>query len=258
MSRIDGRELFERDLKSRGVDFAVDPESGGYVVIRGDGTRLIVSVENLARELARDGDPTRVSRFVDTLLASGVVPSSWESAKPNVFLVLEPNDYEEPSELRRPLTELVDVLPVLFNPDVGSITWITPSMLGDWGVSQEEVTSAGQANLNAEARTATLEYKDVDGVRLGYLTSRLPFKASLLLAPDLRITAEPILGWPILAVAPARDFLYLWSAGHPELIGRLGSVVLQEFRSSPYPISTEIYEVGSDGVDAIGEYATDE
>lgn len=255
---LDCRDLFERDLKSRGVDFAVDPESGGYVVIRGDGTRLTVSIENLAREVARDGDLIRVSRFIDTLLASHAVPSQWEEARSNVFLALEPKDYAEPSELRRPLTELVDVLPVFFSPEVGSITWITSSMLGDWGVSQEEVTSTGLTNLNAEARTATLEYKDVDGVRLGYLTSRLPFKASLLLAPDLRGIAEPILGWPLLAVAPARDFLYIWSAGHPELIGRLGSVVLQEFRSSSYPISTEIYEVGSDGVDAIGEYATDE
>jgi hypothetical protein len=43
------------------------------------------------------------------------------------------------------------------------------------------------------------------------LTTELLSNASLLLAPTLREMIEDVIGWPVLAVAPDRDFVYMWN-----------------------------------------------
>jgi hypothetical protein len=86
------------------------------------------------------------------------------------------------------------------------------------------------------------------------LATELPSKASLLLASALREMIEDAIGWPVLAVAPDRDFVYLWNASRRDLIPRMGGVVCREHAQAPYPLSTEIFQI-SDSLRAIGTYA---
>jgi hypothetical protein len=82
----------------------------------------------------------------------------------------------------------------------------------------------------------------------------VPSNASLLLAPSLRVAVSKVVGWPVLAVAPDRDFLYIWNGGHRELITRLGAVVVRTHSRAPYPLSTEVLEI-SDAIRSIGSYS---
>jgi hypothetical protein len=86
------------------------------------------------------------------------------------------------------------------------------------------------------------------------LATELPSKASLLLAPALRERIEDVIGWPVLAVAPDHDFVYLWNASRRDLITGMGAVVTREHARAPHPLSTEIFQIG-DSVQAIGAYA---
>ena len=63
---------------------------------------------------------------------------------------------------------------------------------------------------------------EIDGVELGFIATWLPFKASLVLAPNLREIVGARLGWPLMAVVPDRDFLYLWAARHTNFVQRVG------------------------------------
>jgi len=249
--------LFEQELRRRGVSFALDRESGRHVVERTDGTRLLISLDNLSREFERDPDPGRIIRFADTVLATGLREHAWAEAHANLFLALEPHHFAEPPDLAKAISDRVDCVPVVFDPELGAITWVSQKMLQDWSVTDDVMFGAATENLRKELQDATLEHIDFDGMRLAFISSRLPFKASLILAPNLREIAEPIVGWPLLAAAPARDFLYLWNASHHELTNRLGGVIVEEFASSAYPISTEVFELTNEGVQAIGEFPTE-
>jgi len=250
-------ELFEQELRRRGISFARDSESGRHVLERVDGTRLLLNLDNLTREFERDDDPGRIARFIDTALASGGSAKTWAEARLKLFLTLEPNHFAEPSDLARAVSERVDRVPVLFDPEIGAITWVSQQMLDDLSVTENDALREAGENLDKELQDSALEYKDIDGMRLAFISSRLPFKASLILAPNFRKTVEPVVGWPVLAVAPARDFLYLWNARHGELTNRLGRVIVDEFKASPYPLSTEVFELTDQGLRAIGDFPTD-
>ena len=108
------------------------------------------------------------------------------------------------------------------------------------------------SNLDtALARAGQVTYPAPGGAALLSFAAALPSKASLLLAPSLRAAVEGTTGWPVLAVVPDRDFLYLWAAGYRDLIGRLAGVVIREHARAPYPLSPEVFEIG-DSIRAIG------
>jgi hypothetical protein len=248
--------LFEQELGRRGVPFRVDSASARYVVPH-EGVEKFVSLGNLAREYARDRDPSRVSRFIDTVLTARQDHVSWNDARPSILLCLEPSDHVEPPAFRTPVSDRVDQVPVHFNAATGAISWITPRMLDDWRVTLEDIKPVALTNLSGALTTAKIEHRDIDGVRLGYVGTALPFKSALILAPNLKEVVSPVCGWPLHAVVPDRDFLYVWAAQHTDFIARVGRVVVDEFTAAPYPLTTEVFEIGDAGISAIGAFPVD-
>jgi hypothetical protein len=53
---------------------------------------------------------------------------------------------------------------------------------------------------------------------------------------------------------PNRDFACLIRDGDNELLGRVAPVVVNEFQRSSYPISTEVFRVSDDGIEAGGRF----
>jgi len=256
--RIDVRSLFETELERRGIAFSPEPETGRYLVRR-DGVELSVSLDNLARELAIDPDAARVARFVD------VVDSAWGSfdAPPSadrLYWTLEPNDYEagESADYRVALSDRVDRV-LSFTDEAGSmIAWASSETLRLLGLGEAEAGERAFANLAEALRRAELGVQEIDGLKLGYLGTTLPFKAALILAPNLREVVGPALGWPLLAVAPDRDFLYLWTASRQDFATRAGGVVVEQFARAAHPLSTEVWELSDRGVRAIGAFPVPE
>lgn len=253
---VDVRALFEKELTERGIPFQIDSETGLHA-IEIDGWNATISLDNLQRDCAKDEDVGRVSRFVDSIIASATTADSALSVD-QLYWTLEPNNYEVPADYRVTISKEVDRVLVHLSSDGSLITWATPAMLETLQISAEEAAAKAFENLAHALTEATIETQDIDGVQLGYLATTLPFKAALILAPNLRETAEPALGWPLLAVLPDRDFLYLWDATQQDLVGRLGPVVVREYTNSSYPISTEVYHVSEQEIRAIGAFPVPE
>lgn len=127
-----------------------------------------------------------------------------------------------------------------------------PADLDSWGISAAAAEEAALRNLDGILENAAIEVSEKAGVRVGMVPTNSPFKASLVLAPRIRRQAEATLGWPLFAVLPARDFLMLFA--DKALVPRFGRVVVAEFRSSAYPLSTEVLEISDDGLRAIGRF----
>ncbi len=245
--------LFEQELTRRGVPFSFDQETGRYKV-QHEGLELFVSLDNVTRNYERDHDSAHITGFVDAVLAAPADCPSWEDAKPSILFCLEPSDYQQPPEIRTAVSGHVDRVPVYYNEQEGTISWITPAQIGDWGVTRDETEATALGNLAAVLKDAAIEHSDIDGVTLGFIRTALPFKSALILAPNLKEIAAPLLGWPLLAVIPDRDFVFLWAAKHDGFVNRVGSMVVKEFSAAAYPLTTEVFEIGDEGIAAIGAF----
>ena len=231
--------------------YASDPGSGRCVVwVRG--AKLVVSLENLARQLTGDdGDAERVEWFTDQVIgAAGPAALTADG----LYWYLEPNDYQERADYRAAVSPRLDRVLVHADPDAALIRWITPRILSELGLSADEASARAWFNLDTALRRAPqVTTGPVDGVTLLSFAMGQPSNASLLLAPSLREAVSGLVGWPVLAVIPERDLVYLWNAGHRELAHRLGKMVVRMQASAPYPLSTELFEI-SESIRAIGSY----
>lgn len=244
--------LFEEELKRRGLPFELDAGSGRHVVSI-HGTRLFISLENLRRDVLGDGDTGRVSRFVDSLVDSGRTNDTPLSAA-NLHWCLEPADHREKADFRVPMSDLVDRVLVHLSDDGKKITWVTPPMLAELGLTKAEAEARAFANLSRALGEAKVEFRDIEGVKLGMLATTLPFKSALIIAPNLKEVVGTTLGWPLLAVVPNRNFLFLWDAARTDFAGRMGGVVVDNHAREAYPISTEVYRTDDAEIRAIGAF----
>lgn len=245
MGGMDVRTQFENELRARGIAFSIDPESGRHSLEIGGG-RMLVSLGNVERDVARSGDPSRLPHFIDSIVAS----AGTDVAPPQpdrLFWCLEPADFEERADFVVAVSDCVDRVLVHLSADGRLITWVTPDMLAALEMSKAKAAEKAFENLARALTQATVESQDIEGVALGYVVTELPFRSSLILAPNFRSVVGPVLGWPLLAVAPDRDFLYLWAARHTKFVQRVGRVVVREYQQASYPRDCECAQRRSRG-----------
>jgi hypothetical protein len=248
--------LFTKELARRGVPRPRMLENGCFLLEIG-GMQLNVSLENLARDYARDGDPGRIARFVDTVLATSEPPVSWDGAKSGVRFAAERSDQEFGDTVFERITETLCRVLAHVDAEETRVTWVSASTLAEWGcglAEAERVAAANMADLLAET---PIEITQIEQYRLGMLSTHSVLKASLVFSPNLKEILRPTLGWPIYAVIPCRDFAYVFAESDRELIPRLGRVVVREYCQSPYPISTEVFCISDEGIEAIGRFPVD-
>lgn len=197
-------------------------------------------------------DPDGLEDDLRTMVNAVGVPEGWWVARSGLRLLLMSRPTVPDDVLHLPLSERAAAVLVHTDPDESLITLLRKSHLETWHVGLEEAHEAALAGLDRVLADAELEVQDAGGSPLGMLATHSPFKASLLLAPALRGTVEGALGWPVHAVAPCRDFLFVF--GDPDLVPKLGGPVMHEYESSAHPVSNEVFRVGDEGLEALGAY----
>src|SRR5687768_15611692 len=108
-------ELFEAELRRRGIAFGIESGSGRYA-IESDGGKFLVSLDNLARDIARDGDERHLSRFLNTIEDATRVRDEFYTVE-NLYWALEPNNYEEKADFRESVSDRVDRVLVHLSTD---------------------------------------------------------------------------------------------------------------------------------------------
>ncbi len=128
-------------------------------------------------------------------------------------------------------------------------------MLQDWGVSEDAAVAAAGINMDRLLQGKELELAgEIDGMSLGMVPVDSVFKASVIFAPGFKRFVSQKLDWPVLAVIPCRDFIYVLAEKDKALLNRMGDVVQREYRESGYPITTEVFRVSDKGIEAIGKF----
>jgi hypothetical protein len=244
--------LFVDELARRNIEVKVD-DDGNYAIAV-NGLTMKVSLENLSRDFERDRDPDRVVSFVDTVTTLLELPD-WQEAEPRVRWQLEPSDHKFGDTLRDAVSDQVALVLVYVDPSETQIRWLTSADAERWHKTRDELMAAALRNMDGLLRDAKIETTDIDEHSLGILNSEYTaFKAALLYSPNLREVVEPVVGWPLFAVMPCRDFVYVLNQEDEPLLERMGQVVLREHAQSGYPISTEVFEISDEGVRAIGAF----
>jgi hypothetical protein len=249
-------ELFRAELDRRGIAYSLTGD--GTYAVELDGTTLDISLENIRRDFERDGDAGAIIRFVDQVSIDhfASVPT-WDEVGPYVRYSLEGMKHGTLLDdvLFDRVTDDLCKIYVFTPPDGSHITWISHFTVEDWGVSREDIVRQAEVNMHEIVMNTELECSDVDGVKLGMLsTEETPFKASLILSPAFRDLVSPALGWPVYVVVPCRDFAFVISVKDREFLGRMGGVVIKQYRQSGYPITKDVLEISDSGVVAIGTF----
>jgi hypothetical protein len=243
--------LFERALQQRNVSFQ-RLDDALYAIVVGE-ANVSVSLQNVARDFVRDGDEGAILRFVERCLVPVAIPD-WATATHHVYFSAERSDHEFGDVVCRNITRTVTRVLVVTSSDEAAIMWISRSQQAKWNVTLDQLEMAARTNLDALLSGKKLEIMEAAGRKLGMLPVDSALKASLIFAPGLRRFVEPELGWPVLAVVPCRDFIYLLAERDGDFLGNLGAVVQREFRTSGYPITTEVLRISDQGVEAIGAF----
>ncbi len=237
-------------LARRGLTLVdVDGESR----LRGPGIAATVRLDRATlHRVAEDGD---VGDFLDALLARFRGLPDWLVARGGVRYALTAAGPQTDAVLHIPVSEQAHAVLAYTDPDEILITWLNPDAPSRWHTDTEQLHQIALANLDRLLQQTTLEIQDARGHQLGMLSIDSAFKGSLLLAPGLRALVEPALGWPVCAVVPCRDFLFLFAdADKDALIPMLAAAVMTEYETSPYPVTNEVWRISDDGIEALGAY----
>jgi hypothetical protein len=249
---MDAERRFEAELRRRGVAFTRGEEPETYALTV-DGVTLTVNLANVARNFERDGDAGAIRRFTDRILAIARNPEpAWDPER--VYWSAEPKGSAPEDTIAEPVTSTVERILVATDRDHTSVTWLNRAQLARLGVTEADARALADRNLSALLAGKELELLESEVGVLGALPIDGPFKASVVFAPDFKRFVAAKLGWPVLVVAPCRDFVYVIAEKDAAILRSLGTVVLREYRASGYPLTTEVLRLADDGITAIGHY----
>jgi hypothetical protein len=251
---LDANAIFEKELSRRGFSFVREDENTYRVHL--ERWEITANLVNVRRNAERDQDPDAIRRFVDKVLET--FPSTrlpWGEASGLLLWAAEPADQEFGDSIRVPVTDEVSRVLTLTDAGQTKVTWVTPDMCDEWGVTIEQAAAAAFINQDRLLVGIELDVAEADGKALGMVPLDSPYKASVIFAQSFKGFVEPVLGWPVLVVVPCRDFIYVVPDNSP-LLSQMGSVVVNEFQTSGYPITTEVLRISEDGIEAIGHFPT--
>lgn len=252
---MDAEYLFEKNLQERDVTFK--KQDDGIYEVNVNGGISHISLDNLKRNFQRDGDPEVIQRFVKNILQKIDELPAWDKLGLHIYPSLEPFDKDRlENVVHLPLSSSSVMSLAYFNDQSNLLHWIGEAHLKTNGIDTKTAWDVANKNLDAILEKTNIEFSEVNGQLIGIIEANEPYKASLILSKKLKQKISSKIGWPIYAVAPARDFVYLFSRDGG-LINKVGSVVVKEFNNSGYPISTEVWEISDNGIIAIGEFPTE-
>ncbi|TDQ07172.1 hypothetical protein [Pedobacter metabolipauper] len=245
---------FSNQIEKHGMKIDSVDHSGLIYISKGELT-LKVSLDNVRRDYERDKEKAGISNFVKTLVSYTIkIPSKWVDAKNNIYISLFPTDSASKDFLFQKITDEFGKVYVHVEDD--KLSWIMKDDLKKWEITDTVLDR--QANLNADSllKTTDISFDWIEGHKLGRIESeRGSLKGALLFAPAMKDKLKNGFGFPFYAVIPVRDFCYIFSEKDFDFFSkRIGKIVVDEYKKSGYPVSTEILKFTDSGIESAGKY----
>ncbi|MNX66335.1 hypothetical protein D3C86_974240 [compost metagenome] len=244
---------FRTQLKNKGLTIdSIDKD--GFILINIEETELKVSLENVRRNYERDNDDSYITDLVNTIVSNSSKKEDWENIKDKIYIQFFPNDFEFENLVYEKVTnEFSKVFMVNIN---NNFSFISDDDLRDWKLDLEALKNQVNLNLDTFVDRIQIEVEDVDNHKLGMINiEEVWLKSACLFSSKIKNLVKSNIGFPFYAVIPVRDFCYIFGEQDFEYFSeRLGSVVVEEYEKSGYPITTEILKFSETGVKAMGKY----
>ncbi|MCK6528319.1 hypothetical protein L6R50_12435 [Myxococcota bacterium] len=247
------RQEIAEELRRRGVDLVYAPGTARATLHRG-ADQVLVDLDAMVRAARDRGGLGAVPGVVRAVLEGPAGLPGWLVARSGVRLSLESLHHEFRDTLHAPLTRGTTRVLVYADPEERFVTWISGRTLEGWGLEPEDVHWAARSNMASLLDGTHVEVHRMRGRRCAVFQIDSVFKASLLLAPNLRERVAPLLGWPVVAIAPCRDFLMAFEDGDPAWLPGLADVVMHEHAGSGHPVTTEVLRCSDEGISALGAF----
>lgn len=245
---------FKSQIEKLGMKIDSVDATGLIYISQGELT-LKISLDNVRKNYNRDKDTTHISDLVKTLIEYSIeMPSKWAEAKSGIYISLFPNNYEFKNCIHTKVTD--EFSKIYVHSEQSKFSWISQDDLNKWGIAETELDSQANTNANNLLAKTKISFDTIENRKLGLIESEHPtLKAALLFAPTMKEKVKKDFGFPFYAVIPVRDFCYIFSEKDFDFFSkRIGQVVVDEYKQSGYPITTEILKFTDKGIEAVGRY----
>lgn len=252
---------FEEALRAQGGEI-VETLGDDAFRVRLPAGDAVISLENLRRDITRDGDGDAgdgdggrheaVDAFVAALGRAPRGLPGWPDARPGLRWALESRTLDLTDVVHEALTPQLAAVLCHVDDHEALASFVSPRTLEAWSLDRERARQHALENMAALLARTEIEVGEVRGAPLGMFSTPSIHKASLLLAPALKERVATAIGWPLLAVAPCRDFAYVFA--DESLIAPMAATVMREHQESGYPLTTEVLRIADDGLEAIGAF----
>ena len=244
---------FKIQLENKGLTIdSIDKD--GFILINVEESELKVSLDNIRRNYERDNDDSYITDLVNTIVSHSSKKEDWENIKDKIYVQFFPNDFEFENLIYEKVTNEFSKVFMLNNNN--NFSFISDDDLIDWNLDLEELKNQVDLNLNTFLDKVQIEIEDVDNHKLGMIhVEEVWLKSACLFSSKIKDLVKNNIGFPFYAVIPVRDFCYIFGEQDFGYFSeRLGSVVVEEYEKSGYPITTEILKFSETGVEAMGKY----
>jgi hypothetical protein len=245
---------FRKAVEARGG--AIEETTPDVALVAYGDRRVQLSLASIrSRIQAGEAADDVIEAFVD-LATAAPVPADAEAFRAGLRLMLEQLDVVADHDfVVRPISPRIGVVLAWTDPQETAVQLLLRSNLSSWSLTEEEALSIAAVNMDQLLASTPIEVDEAGDLRVGMLATDSVFKASLIGAPSLQNRVSAKLGWPLLAVVPCRDFVFLIPDNARHLVGRVAGVVMREFEASAYPLSPELFSVSDAGIRALGSFA---
>jgi len=247
---------FKRMVEERGFTIdAIDEDE--LIHLSKDDEELKISLDNLRKDYEATGEDDIIEEFVEAITSSNEIPG-WEIAKNGIYPSLFPAAFDFGDYIHYPITDDFNMVIVY---DFGNKkSWLDEDQLATWQIDNQTLLKTAYQNLDKVLDNAILEIEDVEGKKLAFFSLEdETMKSVLVLSKNLKNKVAGELDWPLAAVIPVRDFSYVFAAADFDFFAeRLGGIVMDQYKNSGYPISTEVLEIDGETIKAIAKFEIDE
>lgn len=247
-------EKFKAQIEEQGLTIDTIDEEGFVFISKGD-FNLKISLDNVRKNYERDSDETHISDLVNIIISYSLEElPGWEAAKFEIYINLFPNNFDFKDFVFSNVTESFSKVYVHSGAD--KFTWITKDDIKKWNITEAELDKQAYQNANLLLDNSSISFEIIEDRKLGMINAEHDsLKGALLFAPNLKEKIYDDIGFPFYAIIPVRDFCYIFSEKDFDFFAdRLGTIVVEEYKESGYPITTEILKFTENGVEAIGKY----
>jgi hypothetical protein len=249
--------LFQSAIAKHG--FTIDCVlEDGRVRIMHDETEFKISLDNARKDYEANGNVNTLNNLVEALAGYTDKLPDWEEASATLLPIIVPADMDVGDAPVQQLTDNTLVVVVRNLPD--QIVWVQADHLADWQQSAQMLFETAYQNLNslldhAEVRPATMNEHPYGIV----LAEQSHLDSSLPIAASFKTLVESQFGWPVYVIMPARDLCIVFSEEQEGFFSQsLGNTVVEEFTTSPYPVTRELFKISDGGIEAVGHFGSAE